>query len=228
MTADMTQRHPAAGPVTDATGARLSPGEAHGVFRAVLDALARPGSVAQLPAGPAGRVPPALLPALALADHGTGVCVVGGDPGWTEVIRAVTNAAPAPLADAELVVVLPGVDPDLGAVRTGSATSPESAALLSLAVADVRGGGAAVRISGPGVVEPHVIAPSGPLHLLERLRAGTRFPAGFDVLLVDPAGRLLGLPRSTAIDPPDTRRDHRAGRPERGMDRWDTPVPAAG
>jgi Bacterial phosphonate metabolism protein (PhnH) len=61
----------------------LTPGGAQAVFRATLDALARPGTVRRLPAAAAeplaARVPAALLPLLALADLSTPACVVGDE-----------------------------------------------------------------------------------------------------------------------------------------------------
>ena len=82
--------------------AALTPGGAQAVFRATLDALARPGTVQRLPTAAdeplAAHVPAALLPLLALADLSTPACVVasavarvedGGVDGAAE-----TDAAP--------------------------------------------------------------------------------------------------------------------------------------
>ncbi|MEU1942201.1 hypothetical protein ABZ554_07115, partial [Streptomyces sp. NPDC020125] len=71
MTAVETEPAPAGGtPAARASGtaelvtaAKLRPAQAQGVFRAVLDALARPGTVARFPSDVPGAVPSALLPA---------------------------------------------------------------------------------------------------------------------------------------------------------------------
>jgi len=62
-------------------GAALSPAGSQLAFRAVLDALARPGLPAQLPVSPESEpaLPAVLLPLLALADLGTGVCLLGAE-----------------------------------------------------------------------------------------------------------------------------------------------------
>jgi alpha-D-ribose 1-methylphosphonate 5-triphosphate synthase subunit PhnH len=143
----------------------VSPESAQTVFRAVLEALARPGTVHRLPGGAAGslaaRVPPALLPVLALADLSTPVCVLAGEgpggdawPGefagtgehagtgahagageWAEVVRAATGAPAASLPGAHLVSVLRPLAPgELARLRTGTATAPEDGALAVLAV----------------------------------------------------------------------------------------------
>ena len=74
----------------------LDPDTAQRAFRAVLDALARPGVPAALP--PAADVPPALLPVLALADLDTPVCVLGDEPdsAWADGVATTTSAPPAP------------------------------------------------------------------------------------------------------------------------------------
>lgn len=69
----------------------LTPAGAQAVFRAVLDVLARPGTVGRLPSAAdeplAGHVPAALLPLLALADLSTPACVVGDDRGGAGASR---------------------------------------------------------------------------------------------------------------------------------------------
>jgi alpha-D-ribose 1-methylphosphonate 5-triphosphate synthase subunit PhnH len=169
-------------------------------FRAVLDALARPGLPATLPR--AGDVPAALLPVLALADLDTPVCVLGdsADGAWADALATATSAPVAPLGAAGLVAALrPLAAGELAAVRTGSAAAPEEAALVTLAVAGLDGG-RRLTLSGPGVPGTRAVAPRECPADLVAVRAATPFPAGPDLLLVAPDGSVLGLPRSTRIE----------------------------
>jgi len=150
--------------VTTAIPTALTPEGAQAVFRATLDALARPGTVRRLPAAAdeplAGFVPAALLPLLALADLSTPACVVGDDAGldngtdldnstdldsgtgaqtrWDEIVRVATNAPRTALADARLAAALrPLTADELAGLRTGTAAAPEDGALACLAVAGI-------------------------------------------------------------------------------------------
>ena len=185
-------------------GATLGPDEAQRTFRAVLDALARPGRTYRLPERPLRTVPAALLPVLALADLDTPACVLGDDPdgGWQQVLATVTSAPAAVLPQARLVAALRPLSGDeLRALRRGSAAAPEEGALLSAAVSDGDRGDSRWQLSGPGVAGPDVITPVGWDGRLAAAReqAVAGFPAGVDLLLVSPDGRVLGIPRSTAI-----------------------------
>ena len=143
--------------------AALTPRGAQAVFRATLDALARPGTVKRLPSVAdeplAGHVPAALLPLLALADLSTPACVLdgaakageasvtgqaspdGGAAGrtaWDAIVRVATNAPRAALGDARLVAALrPLTAGELASLRTGTAAAPEDGALACLAVAGI-------------------------------------------------------------------------------------------
>lgn len=179
--------------------ATLRPGEAHHVFRAVLDALARPGTVTRLPDGP---VPPTLLPVLALADLGTPVCVLEEDGRWADAVAVATNAPTVGLAEARLVAAVRPITPEeLRALRRGSAAAPEDAALACVPVTDLDGGPRRWRLSGPGTANGPALAPSGlPGGFVEaRAEAVAQFPAGIDLLLVAPDGRIAGLPRSATV-----------------------------
>lgn len=178
--------------------ATLRPGEAQGAFRAVLDAVACPGRVTRLPEGLS--VPPALLPVLALADLGTGVHVLADEPRWADVVGVATGAFDAPLDQARLVAALRAITgAELRALCRGSAQAPEDAALATLAVSDVAGGDTVLRLAGPGIPGTVEIAPRGLPRDFAAARGHADFPAGVDLLLVAPDGRLLGLPRSTAV-----------------------------
>ena len=181
--------------------APLDPDQAQRTFRAVLDAFARPGTVHRLPAAPLELVPAALLPVLALADLDTRVCLLGadGDEGWADAVATATTAPIVELPAARLVAALrPASADELATAPTGSAAAPEEGALVALAVPALDGG-AALRLSGPGIAGVRTIAPQGVPAGLAAARAVADFPAGIDVLLIAPDGRLLGLPRSTRI-----------------------------
>lgn len=182
--------------------ATLRPEQAQRVFRAVLDALSRPGRLTRLPAGPLATVAAALLPVLALADLGTGVCVLDEDQRWTDVVAVATNAPGVPLERATLVTAVRTITPDdILRLCRGSSATPEDGALMCIAVSEVSGGPRKWRLSGPGVPGELVVAPIGlpDTFVAARAEAVSAFPAGVDLLLATPDGRVLGLPRSTTI-----------------------------
>lgn len=185
--------------------ATISPAGSQFAFRAALDALARPGTVRHL-SGPDGvsaadGIPAALLPLLALADLTTPACVLADDGEWAEMVRVMTSAPMAKLADARLVSVLrPLRDGELDSLRTGTPAAPEDGALACLAVTEF-GTGSSLRLTGPGIPGSRELRvaglPPGFADCRRRLVRG--FPAGADLLLVTPEGGLAGLPRTTAI-----------------------------
>ncbi|MFD6160907.1 phosphonate C-P lyase system protein PhnH [Nocardia sp. NPDC060256] len=181
-----------------ALGAALRPDQTQRVFRAVLDAFARPGIAVTLPQT---DFPPALLPVLSLADLETGIHLLE-DEGWDTVVAVATSAPAATLQTAKYVTALrPLTATELGDVAVGTALSPESGATVICAVGALSGG-TSVRLTGPGVRAPIEFAPAGIDSELwvvrERLVAG--FPAGIDLLLIDSDGGLVGIPRSTVVD----------------------------
>lgn len=172
---------------------RPTPRDAQQVFRAVLDALSRPGQECHIPvlAGPECGIPdPALLPLLALADLETPVALLGGRE-WVEPVATVTSAPVVDSRAARIVAALRPVTVDeLNGLRRGTPATPEDAALVTLAVPALTGG-PDVRISGPGIRADIVITPGG-------LPTGwLAARTGIDLLLVAPDGTCLGIPRST-------------------------------
>lgn len=176
------------------TPVRPSSRDAQRIFRAVLDALARPGTVTRLPLVPGFAA--ALGPLLALADLDTPVCVLGTDPA---AVATATSAPGVELAAARLVAALrPVTAAELGAVRTGTAAAPEDAALVTLAVPALHGGPTYL-LSGPGTGAGARLAVAGLPDGWVAARSAAAFPAGADLLLVDPDGGCVGLPRSTRL-----------------------------
>ncbi|GAB3562345.1 phosphonate C-P lyase system protein PhnH [Amycolatopsis endophytica] len=176
--------------------ATLRPDESRTVFRAVLDALSRPGRVVTLPAD--GSTPAVLLPVLALADLGTGVAVLDDGEDWADVIGVVTSSPAVPPATARFVAATRPMTPaELRTVRRGSALAPEEGALVCLSVPELDG--TDWTLTGPGVDGSSRL--SGVDGLREaRAEAVSGFPAGIDLLLITRDGRMAGIPRSTTIE----------------------------
>lgn len=189
----------------------LAPEVSQRVFRVVLDALARPGQLGQLPAQPG--VAPVLLPLLALADLDTAACVLTGSDsgtGWADLVTLATSAPAVPVDRARLVAALRPIRPDeLRALPRGTALAPEDGALVTLAVATELWSAPTARttratrfrLAGPGIPgRRETLLPMSAELLTARAEAVAGYPAGIDLLLVDPAGRVLGLPRTTTIE----------------------------
>jgi alpha-D-ribose 1-methylphosphonate 5-triphosphate synthase subunit PhnH len=169
-------------------------------FRAVLDAMSRPGRIRR--AGSALRPPAPLSQAaaavlLTLADADTGFAHDAGSDAesW---LRFHCGMKLVPQADATFVLAA-GTAPPLTALAQGSEEEPQGGATLVIQVAGlVEGEG--WRLTGPGIEAEHRLrvdgAPAGFVAAWAANRAG--FPCGVDVVLC--AGdRLAALPRSVMI-----------------------------
>ena len=178
---------------------------AQSVFRAIMEALARPGTVQPMVSEAAPPLP--LTPelgavALTLCDHDTPVWldpVLAATPeiaGWiafhcgAPITADPLEAKFALVSDAALL-------PDLGTFGQGTDEYPDRSTTLVIAAAAE---GRAVTLKGPGI--------KGELTTLLPLPGGgfldqwaenrDRFPRGIDIVLVR-AGTVIGLPRTTRI-----------------------------
>jgi alpha-D-ribose 1-methylphosphonate 5-triphosphate synthase subunit PhnH len=177
------------------------------VFRTLLDALARPGTIGVIgdvlpephKRHSAHAEPAAFAALLTLCDYATPVWLAQADTALASALRFHTgaplvdtpaNAAFAYLHDAEAL-------PPLESFAPGSAESPEQSATLLIRV-DALTGGAPVVLSGPGILDIATISPAGlPARFWrERAMLAPLFPAGVDCYLVC-GTRLIGLPRTT-------------------------------
>jgi alpha-D-ribose 1-methylphosphonate 5-triphosphate synthase subunit PhnH len=188
--------------------ARLTGDQSLTVFRAVLDALSRPGKVVDLPAGVATSVPPAVVPVLALADLDVAVATLeaGEEAAWASSIRSVTGCRLAAVADADMVVgVRPPTADEVGSLRVGSAHAPERGARLFVLCAAVAegstGAGTTIRIHGPGASAGRTVTVAGvDADVFEALAAANRgFPAGVDTWLISDDRRMVAISRSSRI-----------------------------
>lgn len=174
-------------PVPDAFETRTN-----AAFEALMWALARPGTVQALPfPGFVGLIE-------ALIDR---ECRVYCDDPVLARAAAATGAALAPAAEADHAFLSLAEAAGLATLEqlpVGSALYPDAGATV---LAPARfGAGTGLQLTGPGIETCADIALADLAHRLWALRAARcRYPAGFDLFLVD--GRsVIGLPRSTQIE----------------------------
>lgn len=174
------------------------PRSSQGVFRAVMNALAEPGTVETLPVSahppaPLGEGVGALL--LTLADADTPVWL--DDRYGDAAARWITFHTDAPMvsarADAAFAVLS---EFDLSDFRVGDDAYPDRSATLILLT---RFEGAVFTLEGPGIAGTRTVHAALPQTFPETW-AGNRalFPRGVDLLLADGA-RVMGLPRTTSV-----------------------------
>lgn len=186
-----------------AADARLDAHASQRTFRAMLDALARPGRTGRL--HPPSGVPAALVVALALADVDVTTHVLTGadELDWAEVLRAATGTRAVELEHADIVVALRPPTPDeIRSLRRGRPDAPELGARLSLAVESLGSGDVLLTMRGPGVPVVRELEVGGvDAPVLEAIAAvNRRFPAGIDTFLVAADGVIAGIPRSTDLE----------------------------
>lgn len=177
------------------------------VFRAVMDAIARPGSVQPLPAfarPPAPLSATAGAIALALCDNDT--------PLWLDPALQASAAVKswlgfhtgAPLAntpaDAHFALIAnPAEMAALDGFSQGTQDYPDRSTTLILQVGNLVSG-APLLLEGPGIEKTATVAPAQmPRHFVEQWKQNiSRFPRGVDIILAAPDG-VACLPRTTRI-----------------------------
>ncbi|MCA0058645.1 MULTISPECIES: phosphonate C-P lyase system protein PhnH [unclassified Mesorhizobium] len=177
------------------------------VFRAVMDAMARPGSVQSLPA--LAR-PPAPLSAisgavaLALCDNDTPLWLDPALHASAAVMSWLGFHSGAPLAntpaDAHFAFVAsPAEMMALDGFSQGTQDYPDRSTTLILQVGDLTSG-TPLLLEGPGIEKTATIAPARmPRHFIEQWKQNiNRFPRGVDIILAA-HDSLACLPRTTRI-----------------------------
>ena len=176
-------------------------GGAQQCFRAVLDAMSRPGRIGEAGcdlAPPAPLSPATAAVLLTLLDYDTPVWLDAAARQARDWI-AFHCGAPivADMADCNFAVALSL--PELASLPAGSHEAPESAATLIMQVGAL-GRGRAFRLMGPGLRLPATLAVEGlPGGFAAAWQANhALFPRGVDIVLC--AGTMLAaLPRSVAL-----------------------------
>jgi alpha-D-ribose 1-methylphosphonate 5-triphosphate synthase subunit PhnH len=180
--------------------------QSQAVFRTLMDGMARPGTIGSIATGVA---PPAPLGsgagavALTLCDHDTPVWLTPG------LARSPLGAwlafhAGAPVTDerqsARFAFIEKGAMlPSLSLFAQGTQEYPDRSATLIVELDSLEGGRPLV-LTGPGIRDEAVVAPSGLPDMFPAFWAENRqnFPRGVDLILV--AGdAVLCLPRTTVL-----------------------------
>ncbi len=181
--------------------------DAQRIFRAVLDAMARPGTIATLPPLPAAPAP--LDPAttaviLTLADQETTVWLDRAADA-AAVRRHLRFHCGCPLtADATLadfaVIADAQAMPPLAAFNTGSDEYPDRSTTLIIQLPGLSGG-EAWTLAGPGIRERATLGlPGLPAGFRDQLAENhLGFPRGVDLIFTCGA-RAIALPRSTRLE----------------------------
>ena len=180
---------------------------AQATFRAILDALSRPGTIQPIVnqvAAPPPLSAAAAAAALTLCDHDTAVWLDASLSGNGEVgpwlrfrcgCPIVADPREAAFAFARDAQLLPGFD----AFNLGTAEYPDHSTTIVLQV-ETLDGGAGLTLAGPGVRDKISFNASPlPPDFADRLvRNRLLAPRGIDLLLVTESA-VLGLPRSVRV-----------------------------
>ncbi|MFC0408333.1 phosphonate C-P lyase system protein PhnH [Roseomonas elaeocarpi] len=181
--------------------------DAQAVFRAVMEATARPGTIQALRGvaeAPAPLTPELAAVALALADHEAPVWLdptLAEAPAVAAFLRFHTGApiTADPAAASFALLAAPASCPPHTLFAQGTPDYPDRSATLVLAV-DRLEAGSGWRLEGPGIDgQARLVAAPLPGDMLGRLaRNRALFPRGLDHLLVA-TGRVAAIPRSTVV-----------------------------
>lgn len=180
-------------------------------FRKLVDAMSRPGLVADLkaqadkldPDGPCR--PSTLLMAIMLLDPEVTFHVHSRrEAEAAELFRGLTNARTAPADEADFVFVLRDaaddrLDEAIRQAKSGDLIDPHLSATL-IVEAETVAAGDDLRLTGPGIDgETGVRIGTGGGWLAARAEKNREYPMGIDMIFVDSEHRAVCLPRTTQI-----------------------------
>jgi alpha-D-ribose 1-methylphosphonate 5-triphosphate synthase subunit PhnH len=177
----------------------------HAIFRLLLKAMSRPGTVWQMPRERRGMRPDELLGETlrCLMDNEV-TCHVADDrpEALCDAICRATGSRPAGLGAADFVVFPAGTSRgSLAGVKRGTLEYPDQGATVVYLVEELGETGGIAELQGPGIedrLRPLIrgldAAETGLLR-----EANAEFPLGVDALFMDRDGRIMCIPRSTRI-----------------------------
>jgi alpha-D-ribose 1-methylphosphonate 5-triphosphate synthase subunit PhnH len=180
---------------------------AQSVFRSVMDAMARPGSIQRIASAagaPAAMMRGTAAIALTLFDHDTPIWLDAQMSATPDVAKWLKFHTSAPvIADSSIasfaLVGDPEYLPSFDRFAFGSNEYPDRSTTLILQVESLTDG-RAVELEGPGIDGTAALRASiRPRDLFERLTINaTLFPRGIDVVLVHDDA-IVAIPRTTRL-----------------------------
>ena len=191
--------------------------DSQATFRVLLDSVSRPGTIGLIPsipykAPPRGFCPPALSILKTLCDHRVSFSLgeAQATPEWIRYLE-VNLAAPYRRLERADYVLFDGSAYDAGFARVhrGSLEYPESSAIallcvtrLSLGPDESEGPACELVFAGPGVKDSVRLSVAGldPAYAVERKTVNNLYPLGIDLFLIDPDGRVAGVPRTSRVE----------------------------
>lgn len=175
-------------------------------FRALLDGMARPGTVQSLGTlDERGKAAAAVALFEALVDHEVSFAVVPASAETEEAVLRLTGSHLAEVAKADYVLAAgDGVVTALASAQAGEPEYPDRGATVVALVDSVSAGhgpGDELVLEGPGILGSRLVWVSGfpqqaTALFLERNR---EVPLGIDLVLIAPDGTFTCLPRYTRI-----------------------------
>jgi alpha-D-ribose 1-methylphosphonate 5-triphosphate synthase subunit PhnH len=178
--------------------------DAQASFRAMMEAMARPGRIQPLPvpAGlPRGLHAAAAAAVLTLADAETPLWTDAGAEARDWIVFHTGAPLVADPSEADFLLAT-GTPPPPSALRAGTDEAPQESATLILQV-QALAAGSGWRLTGPGIADHHALLAEGlpPGFAAAWAEGAARFPRGCDLFLT--AGeRIAALPRTTCIVEP--------------------------
>jgi alpha-D-ribose 1-methylphosphonate 5-triphosphate synthase subunit PhnH len=185
-------------------------------FRILLDSMSRPGRCASLPACSHDEIPDDLNPFLVtvlrtLCDNRVSFSFPGGSAraAWIRFLQQNCTAPFMPPERADFVLCEGSrFSADFASVKRGTLEFPQSSATALIAVTRLSeegepAGPAPYRLTltGPGIKGSTCVVVSGldRRYGEERARLNHSFPLGVDLILVDEAGRVVCIPRTSGV-----------------------------
>lgn len=173
--------------------------DAQACFRALLDAMARPGHIHSVSgaSAPAPLHPATAALLLTLADHETPLWLnPAADPAWPWI--AFHAGAPRSPIDQAMFAVALSL-PDLGCLPAGTDEAPDTSATAIVQVGSLSSG-RRYTLAGPGLREPRILTAAGLPDDFVTIWAANHalFPRGIDLILTC-GNQLAALPRTVTI-----------------------------
>lgn len=177
-------------------------------FRAIMDAMSRPGKIKKLTEHKFINYPdnfnPYVLSVLkTLGDNSVSFCAPIDALGYIEVNTLMT---PKSYKNADYPVFYGDCYlKEMVNVKTGTAEFPEDSATLTIPVWEIKEGtlfDLSVRLKGPGIKEFNDITIKGlDIRYIEAIKElNSSYPLGVDVILVGPGGSIACISRTTKLE----------------------------